>query len=299
MTRRTWPVAVIAAAATLTAAPGGAGESTYLGPDGAPLPFRNAGEALDFLRTARIVSDERAPGGINGARKVLLERDGLRAHAIFRAVAIEKLLERFEGGRIEPFFRDHYVNEVAAFELSELLRLHTVPPTVLRHWRRQDGSLQLWIEGVLSDEEVCERGKLPLWNIKRGMQLASMRIFDLLINNTDRNRGNYLTDDTGRIWFVDHTRTFSRVKQLGKTKFEMAAPRELWARLRELPDAEIEGALREYLPGWEIEALLERRRLLLERLEEEVGDETASGTRLFSLEYAMSPTPLPLVADAR
>jgi hypothetical protein len=299
MTRRAGLMAVIVAAAALGAATGGAGEPTYLGPDGAPLPFRDAGDALEFLRTARIVSDERTPGGINGARKVLLERDGLRGHAVFRAVAIEKLLERFGGGRIEPFFRDHYVNEVAAFELSEMLGLHTVPPTVLRHWRRQDGSLQLWIEGVLSDEEVRDRGKLPLWNVKRGMQLATMQLFDLLINNTDRNRGNYLTDGTGRIWFVDHTRTFSRVEQLAKPAFEIAAPREMWARLRELPDAEIEGGLRDYLPAWEIEALLERRRRLLERIEEAVGDAPARGTRLFSLEYALSPTPLPLVADAR
>jgi hypothetical protein len=299
MTGRAGPFAAIAVAVILGSGPSWAGEPAFLGPDGTPLPFRDTGEALDFLRTARIVSDERAPGGINGARKVLLERDGLRAHAIFRAVAIEKLLERFEGGRIEPFFRDHYVNEVAAFELSELLGLHTVPPTVLRHWRRRDGSLQLWIEGVLSEDEVRERGRRPLWNIKRGMQLASMQIFDLLINNTDRNRGNYLTDDTGRIWFVDHTRTFSRVKELGEPRFEMAAPRELWARLQELPDVEIEGALCEYLPTWELEALLARRRSLLERLEEEVGDEATGGTRLFSLEYALSPTPLPLVADAR
>jgi len=259
----------------------------FRGPEGAPIPFESTAEALDFLRTARVVSNERAPGGINGARKVLLEKDGIRAHAIFREVAIEKFLEKFQGGRIAPFFRDHYVNEVAAFELSELLGLHTVPPTVLRRWRDTDGSLQLWVEGVLSEEEVEEREQQPVWRIKRGMQVTCMRLFDLLINNTDRNLGNFLTDDTGRIWYVDHTRTFSRVRELAESEIRFAIPRELLQRLKELPDAELTRVLCDYLPKSEIRALLDRRRQLVAELDRQA--ENGSGEKMFSLQYALAP----------
>jgi hypothetical protein len=259
----------------------------FRGPEGAPLPFESTAEALEYLRTARVVSNERAPGGINGARKVLLEKDGIRAHAIFREVAIEKFLEKFQGGRIAPFFRDHYVNEVAAFELSELLGLHTVPPTVLRRWRDTDGSLQLWVEGVLSEEEVEAREAQPVWRIKRGMQVTCMRLFDLLINNTDRNLGNFLTDDTGRIWYVDHTRTFSRVRELAEPEIHLAIPRELLERLKELPDAELTRVLCDYLPKSEIQALLERRRQLVAELDSQA--ENAGGEKMFSLQYAMAP----------
>jgi hypothetical protein len=260
----------------------------FRGPDGATLPFGTTAEALDYLQTARIVSDERAPGGINGARKVLLERDGVRAHAIFREVAIEKFLEELQGGRLAPFFRDHYVNEVAAFELSELLGLHTVPPTVLRRWRHKDGSLQLWVEGVLSAEQVEEREKQPVWRLKRGMQVTCMRLFDLLINNIDRNLGNFLTDDTGRIWYVDHTRTFSRIRELAQPEIRFAIPRELWQRLTEVSDTELSSAVCDYLPKMEIEALLERRRLLVAELGTRA--EAQGGDELFSLQYAFTPT---------
>ena len=44
------------------------------------------------------------------------------------------------------FFRDHYANNVAAFELSRMLGMNNVPPGVVRRVGRNKGSLHLWIE---------------------------------------------------------------------------------------------------------------------------------------------------------
>jgi len=44
----------------------------FLGPDG-ERPFLDDAEALEFLRTAKVVRSRRAEGGVSGARKLLLD----------------------------------------------------------------------------------------------------------------------------------------------------------------------------------------------------------------------------------
>jgi len=134
----------------------------FIGPDGTPLPFRGPDDAADFLRTARIVSDERAPGGVSGARKLLLEQDGVRAQAVFRSQAITKVKAELQSGGFQPYFRDHYANEVAAYRLARAFGLHTVPPTVMRTVSRREGSVQLWVEGAETEKEFRAREHSPV-----------------------------------------------------------------------------------------------------------------------------------------
>ena len=70
--------------------------------------------------------------GVTLPRKLTLERNGVRAHAIFHDVDIEKRRERLRGGAVVNFFRDKFANNVAAFELSRMLGLTNVPPAVVR-----------------------------------------------------------------------------------------------------------------------------------------------------------------------
>ena len=150
------------------------------------------------------------------------------------------------------------MNEVAAFELSELLGLHTVPPTVLRHWKDEDGSLQLWIESVLNEETTSP--------------------------TTAGGSGTWTTPGAS-----------PASSSSGEPRFGLSAPRELWTRLQEVSDAELEQMLLDYLPERETRALLERRRRLAERIGEYLADATES--KLFSLRYALAP--LPPGAEAR
>ena len=64
--------------------------AVWLAPDGAPLPFQSADDLKTFLETAEVVSSEAIGVGINSFRKVQLQRDGVRAHAIFRDVDVQK-----------------------------------------------------------------------------------------------------------------------------------------------------------------------------------------------------------------
>ena len=122
-------------------------EVTWLGPDGAPLPFQSPDDLKMFLETADVVNSEAIGVGINSFRKVLLRQDGVRAHAIFRDVDVQKRTARV-GDRNFLFFSDSYRHECAAYELALLLGFDNLPPAVLRRIRGDPGSLQLWLEWI-------------------------------------------------------------------------------------------------------------------------------------------------------
>ena len=86
----------------------------WRGPDGKPLPFQSHVEIKEFLRTAEVTSKERIGEGINNPLKVLLEKKGVRMHAIFREVKVKKpKVQLGVGPRIH--FRDDNIFECAAY----------------------------------------------------------------------------------------------------------------------------------------------------------------------------------------
>jgi hypothetical protein len=257
----------------------------FLGPDGEALPFHDEAEALDFLRTARVIHSERAKGGTSGARKVLLEADGVRAHAVFRDKAVAKFFAQIEGEGFHKHFRDHYANEVAAYRLARLLGLDAVPPTVARRIDRQEGSLQLWIEGAEPEKSYLERDLGRLEWLKHRMQVDQMNVFDALIRNVDRNLGNYLTVPSGAVWWVDHTRTFSSIPEIPEMCRVERVDKDFWLRLTSLPDETIVEALSPILDEPEIEGVLERRRMIVSLLGARLEEKGPSAV-LFSLAYA-------------
>ena len=99
------------------------------GPDGNPLPLQGHEEITEFLLKARVVSSKRIGEGINNPLKVLLERDGVQMHAIFRDVSVRKSRVKL-GNRYRFNFRDEALFEVAAYELGRLLGLNNIPPAV-------------------------------------------------------------------------------------------------------------------------------------------------------------------------
>lgn len=95
--------------------------------------------------------------------------------------------------------------EVAAFELSEALRLNVVPPTILRGGPAGEGAVQLWIE---------HRGVEEAIRMVNGADeaLRPLALFDAIVNNGDRKAGHILPIDapTGvRVIGVDHGVTFA------------------------------------------------------------------------------------------
>ncbi len=254
----------LAPTAALAQAPAGSSPQVWLGPDGQPLPFESEDEVLEFLRTAEVVSRKTTPDGITRPEQLLLEADGVQAHAIFRAFERELRRTRRPDGRYYVRWIDHYGGECAAYELARRLGLGFVPPTVSRRLGANDGNVQLWIEGDRDETAPEFRVGSPIAWMK---QQWDMVLFDNLILNVDRNATNTLVDADDRLWLIDHTRAFQPKSELLDPEKLQKVNRVFWERLQAMTDEDLKDVVREHVALDQMVALVERRALLVERVQ--------------------------------
>lgn len=236
----------------------------------ATSPFASDAEAIDFLRSAEVVSMEIIPGGVTKPRKVLLELDGVSAHAVFRDVELSKDRVWLNDGTFHMRLRDSALFEVAAYRLAVLLGLDSVPPVVRRTIDNSRGSLQLWVENALPERTRRERGVRPLDRSRWLAQMRVMALFDVLVGNVDRHLGNYLLDAKGKLWMIDHTRAFQmfvRNWTPGRIAF---VDRELWERLQALDAETLERTLGDVLTPFEINKLVKRLDGVLKHVRDQI-----------------------------
>ena len=242
----------------------------FVDPDGKPLPFQSNEELEEFLRTAEIVSKKRVGAGLDNPLKVLLEKDGIRMHAIFRDIHIDRNEMKLTDGT-KFFFRDDADFECAAYELAKLLGIDTVPPAVERKMQRTEGTLQVWVENTISnltrrkDNIPAPSKGIAFWRWM--MRWQQIQMFDNLIYNEDRNPGNVLISPDGMLWMVDHGRSFRRWKELPHPQLISYVDRKVWEKLQALDEAVVRERLKDYLKPYEMEGLLERRRLLVAHIQ--------------------------------
>ena len=244
-----------------------ASASRWTDADGKPLPFRSDEELLEFLRAAEVKSEERLSSGVTFPTKLLLEKDGVRAHAIFRDVDEERSTPTFGAGRDDLFFRDNYIFEPAAYEMIRLLGRDNVPPATLRKVGNKSGSVQIWVENATSQRSMKKHNATLPEGQQWAKQLQMMNVFDALIYNTDRNSGNLLITQDGKLWMIDHTRAFRRIPSLPKAATINQCERSMYQKLKTLDEAAVRARLAPYLRSYELDALLKRRQLIVERLD--------------------------------
>lgn len=258
------------------AAPAIAAPGHFTDSDGKPLPFASDAELLDFLRTAEVKSVTNLSGGINFPRKFVLEKNDVRADAVFRDVDEEKNTPTFGGGRNQLFFKDSYVYEPAAYELALMLGLDNVPPATIRRWEHKKGSIQIFVENAMSELKQVKEDIKPPDDQEWKKQVQMMNVFDALIYNTDRNRGNILITPDWRLWMIDHTRAFRRNTDLQDPASIKQCERGMYQKLKELDEKEARKHLKEYLTTFELDALFTRRKLLVERLDKLIAEKGES-----------------------
>lgn len=241
------------------------GPQPWLDPDGQVLPFGSDEDVLAFLSSAEVLSITPIPVGITHPRKILLEKDGIRMHAIFRDVDVYKA-RRKTPRRLELDFRDYCLFEVAAYRMGKLLGFDNIPPAVERTIGGKRGSLQAWVERAMTETKRAQRDLVPPVPRSWAMQYQIMWLFDNLIANDDRNQGNILIDSHWGVWMIDATRAFRPARELKNPSIIRFCEREIWQRLQTVPDETIKASLRPYLSGTAVRSLLERRRILVEHI---------------------------------
>ncbi|MFQ5526677.1 MAG: metallophosphoesterase [Thermoanaerobaculia bacterium] len=266
------PAKAASSPASTAADPESEPDFRWIAEDGSPLPFESDEAVLDFLRTARILEREEVGKGITKPEQLLLERDGVRARAIYHDVRVKRTRHRLADGRMVMFFRDTYEGNLAAYELARLMGIDNVPPAAMRRLGRREGSIQLWIEKTYDETERRKRGAEAALPVAVRRRIADMWVFDNLINNIDRNQGNMLYDSVGGFWWIDHTRTFARYDALPLPERVRRCSRRLLAALRSLDKSSVRERVGDYLSKPEIDSLFKRRDKLVAFLEKKIAD---------------------------
>ncbi len=143
---------------------------------------------------------------------------------------------------------------------------------MLRDIGRRSGTLQLWIEDAMTEEERRRAGARPPVSIDWVRQQQTLRLFDGLIYNFDRNQGNMLVDGDWKLWFIDHTRSFHKADRVEDLERITWVERGLWQRLRALDRSRLEERLGGLIEGERIDYVLRRRDVLVRYLEKRIAE---------------------------
>ena len=195
--------------------------------------------------------------------------DGTRRHdaSVQRIDETKESFKRPDGKR-EFGFRDSWKFNLAAYHVAQLLGLETVPVSVERSLQGDPASYTWWVDDVIMDEGGRQEKKVEAPVTRRWEhQVMTMRIFDALIANTDRNKGNLLIDKDWTAWYIDHTRAFRRSHEILDPTPLVRCNRRLLDALRSLDEATVRARTSRWLNGQEIEAMMARRDALVARFE--------------------------------
>jgi hypothetical protein len=218
-----------------------------------------------FLLEAPIVSSRKIGKGVTDSRVATLSDGHITHDAHIQHVNIEK--------RSERNFRDHYRYNIAAYRLARLLGLVNVPASVERRVDEAPAAVTWWVDEVAMDEGEREKREksntLPAqWRRATAIDYVDvMRVFDELIANADRNAGNQLWTNDGRMWLIDHTRAFRLQHRLKKPASLQRCHRALWQALRALTAESLTTVAGPSLSKDEVNAVIARRDLIVKQLD--------------------------------
>ena len=215
-----------------------------------------AGEIEDYLKQVEIVSLAEIPIGVMKPQRAELPPGGPVDAFVWKPI---------KPGTYQGFW-ESYKAEIAAYELDKLLNLNMVPVTVEKRVGGDLGAAVMWVAPAQSFDDLGGRPTPPReyrrqWNHQNRRAV----MFDNLICNTDSNLGNWLIDPAWNIILIDHSRAFTTDTKMVHEMDRVI--RELWVRMQALTEESLTAALREWLSGREIRAILERRDRMAEEID--------------------------------
>lgn len=219
-----------------------------------------------FLRTAEIVGKENIPVGVTRPQKLELTDGQVTRSASWKTVDERRRgITRLRDGTTDVNFRDSYGFEIAAYELDKLIGTNLVPPTVERTWRGETGAIQLWIDDAMTDMDRREKNVPVPDALKWNRQFYNIQLFRCLTYDIDyKNARNTLIDPDWKLWAIDSSRSFRVKKDIlddSLTHFSRA----VLAKLEALDKDVLKERLGKWISGSQIDAILARRDLIVER----------------------------------
>jgi hypothetical protein len=198
------------------------------------------------LKSGKVLRLETVPIGVTRPQRAVLAPGGPAAQFAWKPLAPS----------VRNGYRESYKAEIAAYLLDRLLDLHMVPPVVEREVNGTTGAAVYWIEQTKPwDKDHPPQGPEPGWS----RQVSTMKLFDQLIANSDRNQGNLLYDADWHLFLIDHSRAFMPITSIKVSSAPTRVARDTWQRIEGLTAERIAEAVGPWLSGREIEAMLKRR----------------------------------------
>lgn len=213
-----------------------------------------------FLLNAKVVASKESEKGVTHPFQLTLS-DGTMTHdASFQNVDEHKQQVRLTSGQIESNFVDSYKYNLAAYALAELIGFDDMMPVyVERKWNGTNGSLSWWLPVMMDGQERFLRNIQPPNREAWDRQVYKVRVFNLLVYDTDPNLTNILIGKDWKIWRIDFTRAFRVQKDLQLPKDLQRCDRQLFEKLKALDANELAARTKNYLSEPEVQAVMVRR----------------------------------------
>lgn len=179
-------------------------------------------------------------------------------------------ITRLGGGATEMNFSDSYKYERAAYLLDRELGLGMVPVAVIRNIKGDEGVLVAWIPNAGHEATMGRPTSSQMAAL--APQKALMMLFDALILNVDRRQENWMIDkETWDLYLIDHSRAFRGRKELpeGFTDQLVRMNKSLYTNLEALDEDRLTELLEDLVSGAQIESLLARRDLILQKIDQD------------------------------
>ena len=222
------------------------------------------GEEIEkFLREAAFTQVKTMDVGITAPKKVTLVLDGQTRHGVFKTIDEYKDLMKYDDGRREMNFQDSWKSEIAAYEIDKIIGLGMVPATVERTYRGDKGSLQFWVESMMSEAEHLKTKAVSTNPTLFNEHMYKTRLFDNMVFNTDRNLQNLLITKEWELILIDHSRAFRPQTMLKSPKDLERFSRSLLEGITRLTFENLTEKTGKYLPKPQIEGILKRRDQIL------------------------------------
>lgn len=218
-------------------------------------------EALEnFLKTAEIISiDKETETGRTALWRLTLDDGKIQRKAFFKHL-----------NRPRPsFLADSYKYEIAAYKLNKLLHLNLVPPTVEREINGIKGSTQLFLEGWITESTRKRKQIQPPDPEHFNNILEVINVFENLVydENCFDSDDTLINTDEWKICRVDFSMAFNPVSALISGCRISKCSDELYNNLLQLNESQVKDYLKDYLNAQEIEALFQRRKIILGKIE--------------------------------
>jgi hypothetical protein len=211
-----------------------------------------------LLREANIAKiDKERLGGRTNPWLITLTDGAVQARAIFRHV---------DRRRPHPT-PDSYKYDLAAYALSKMLGIEVIPPVVERRIQGRDGSLQLFLENCIREKDRKRKKLEPPDPEAFNKALEGLKVFENLVYDECQDADDlYVHRDDWRVCRVDFSEAFAPLPELQPGCSLTVCSRTLYKGLIELDEAAVRSALGGYLSPEEIESLLVRKGLIIEKL---------------------------------